>query len=555
MTNDGLNSSSAQIQNGARDARSRACNGMAMPVGAKLRKRARTPLDMGLHSGPRGARGPPFGLRGVSAIPEPGFHARDLALQLFLDKEIWTPLMELAEVHKGADKMDAQFHLFVAKSAENVCRRNLPLKQHDLAWLGSCRCFLVDDAHLEALSNCHFVEVHQHEGTVVLEPRFCRAFKIVIKTGRHGVGEIYDFGRRAILQEAEVRVGGVQYCIWTRLKERDHIVGSFLECYDGLVERLEPSISVAKATTSADDNREIDEAREEGSIVVLTDTIGDLPGSEFSPRFHVQDFRTGFVFGGRTDGGLFADKVITIAKQNTWFDEDNVSQSRLLDLIEQSLSRLYCRTECLHDVVDFEMRVVAESSAFSGGLGHSAPFHPTCPGTTDLAGRVESYVPYETGAKVIIGHQQGSKVAISAGSYNVGNNQTAKEILSVLRSIQSNERKSVISNVARFMIVIMDTETDNEIHISSAESELKLLGSRIREARLCRNLTQALVAECAGVGRQTVIRIEDGEEGVAIGTYATVLGVLGILNGWGNIADPEGDRLARAQLRSRAARR
>ncbi len=105
------------------------------------------------------------------------------------------------------------------------------------------------------------------------------------------------------------------------------------------------------------------------------------------------------------------------------------------------------------------------------------------------------------------------------------------------------------------MIVVMDITTENEIHISSAGSELKLLGSRIREARLCRNLTQALVAESAGVGRQTVIRIEDGEEGVAIGTYAAVLNVLGILNGWGDIADPEGDRLARAQLRSRAARR
>lgn len=101
----------------------------------------------------------------------------------------------------------------------------------------------------------------------------------------------------------------------------------------------------------------------------------------------------------------------------------------------------------------------------------------------------------------------------------------------------------------------MNIKGGKNSHADNAKSELKVLGSRIREARLSRNLPQAAVAEDAGVGRQTIIRIEDGEGGVAIGTYAVVLSVLGLLDSWGHIADPEGDRLARAQLRMRAGAR
>lgn len=109
-----------------------------------------------------------------------------------------------------------------------------------------------------------------------------------------------------------------------------------------------------------------------------------------------------------------------------------------------------------------------------------------------------------------------------------------------------------IKDINAVEIDIMDTRSARNLHAAVASTELKLLGTRIREARLSRNLTQAIVAEDAGLGRQTVIRIEDGEEGVAIGAYAAVLSVLGLLDGWGSIPDEEGDRLARKQLRSRA---
>lgn len=82
--------------------------------------------------------------------------------------------------------------------------------------------------------------------------------------------------------------------------------------------------------------------------------------------------------------------------------------------------------------------------------------------------------------------------------------------------------------------------------------ELRTLGSRIREARLRRELSQSLVAERASVSVQTVGKIEKGDAGVSAGAYAMVLQALGLLEGWGNIADSLGDELAEEQLRKRA---
>jgi len=82
--------------------------------------------------------------------------------------------------------------------------------------------------------------------------------------------------------------------------------------------------------------------------------------------------------------------------------------------------------------------------------------------------------------------------------------------------------------------------------------ELRTLGGCIREARLRRELPQSLVAERASVSIQTVAKIENGNAGVSAGAYAMVLQALGLLEGWGNIADSLGDELAEEQLRKRA---
>ena len=56
---------------------------------------------------------------------------------------------------------------------------------------------------------------------------------------------------------------------------------------------------------------------------------------------------------------------------------------------------------------------------------------------------------------------------------------------------------------------------------------LSQMGEQIRLARLRRHLPSELVAERAGVSRQTVTAIEKGSISVAIGAYAAVLHALG----------------------------
>jgi len=92
-----------------------------------------------------------------------------------------------------------------------------------------------------------------------------------------------------------------------------------------------------------------------------------------------------------------------------------------------------------------------------------------------------------------------------------------------------------------------------KVNVSPAtKRELRSLGSKIREARLRRELPQTLIADRASVSTKTVARIEDGDHGVSIGAYAMVLQALGLIDGWGNVDDKLGDELAAEQLRKRA---
>lgn len=52
------------------------------------------------------------------------------------------------------------------------------------------------------------------------------------------------------------------------------------------------------------------------------------------------------------------------------------------------------------------------------------------------------------------------------------------------------------------------------------------LGQQIRERRLSRGLTQAGLADIAGLTRQKVIAVEKGNLSVGMGAYARVLGAL-----------------------------
>jgi transcriptional regulator with XRE-family HTH domain len=57
---------------------------------------------------------------------------------------------------------------------------------------------------------------------------------------------------------------------------------------------------------------------------------------------------------------------------------------------------------------------------------------------------------------------------------------------------------------------------------------LQTLGENIHLARLRRDLSSEQVAERAAMARNTLIKIERGDEGVAIGMYFRVLIVLGL---------------------------
>ncbi|MHA7129223.1 helix-turn-helix domain-containing protein [Algoriphagus namhaensis] len=57
---------------------------------------------------------------------------------------------------------------------------------------------------------------------------------------------------------------------------------------------------------------------------------------------------------------------------------------------------------------------------------------------------------------------------------------------------------------------------------------LSEVGENIKLARLRRKLSSEQVAERAGIGRSTLVKIEQGHPGVGIGNYLNVLRVLGL---------------------------
>jgi len=64
--------------------------------------------------------------------------------------------------------------------------------------------------------------------------------------------------------------------------------------------------------------------------------------------------------------------------------------------------------------------------------------------------------------------------------------------------------------------------------LPSWQRMLASLGENIRLARLRRDLSSEQIAERAGISRGTLVKIERGDEGVAIGCYFRVLIALGL---------------------------
>jgi transcriptional regulator with XRE-family HTH domain len=67
------------------------------------------------------------------------------------------------------------------------------------------------------------------------------------------------------------------------------------------------------------------------------------------------------------------------------------------------------------------------------------------------------------------------------------------------------------------------------------------LGQDIRDARLRRRISTAIMAERASISRTTLNKIEKGDPGVALGNYAKVLFVLGLVERLPELADVKTD--------------
>lgn len=79
----------------------------------------------------------------------------------------------------------------------------------------------------------------------------------------------------------------------------------------------------------------------------------------------------------------------------------------------------------------------------------------------------------------------------------------------------------------------------------SVGKALNTLGKNIKIARIKRRLTLELVAERAGISYLTVRNVEKGSATVSIGIYAKVLFVLGLLNNFYELVNPDKDEVGK----------
>ena len=89
--------------------------------------------------------------------------------------------------------------------------------------------------------------------------------------------------------------------------------------------------------------------------------------------------------------------------------------------------------------------------------------------------------------------------------------------------------------------------------LPQVERTLNALGERVRLARLRRDLSSEMVAERAGVSRQTISALENGSVSVSMSTWVQVLFVLGLERDLDLVArdDQLGRALQDAQLPTR----
>jgi transcriptional regulator with XRE-family HTH domain len=77
----------------------------------------------------------------------------------------------------------------------------------------------------------------------------------------------------------------------------------------------------------------------------------------------------------------------------------------------------------------------------------------------------------------------------------------------------------------------------------AARKALIKLGEDIAVARKKRRISTVSMAERAFISRGTLYKAEKGDPSVSMGIYATLLSILGLIEGLGNVADRSSDTL------------
>lgn len=87
------------------------------------------------------------------------------------------------------------------------------------------------------------------------------------------------------------------------------------------------------------------------------------------------------------------------------------------------------------------------------------------------------------------------------------------------------------------------------------KNALRKLGSDIRDARLRRRIPVAVMAQRAFISRTTLVKLEKGDPGVAMGTYASVLFALGMIDKLRELASAKSDEIGLALEEERLPKR
>ncbi len=88
-----------------------------------------------------------------------------------------------------------------------------------------------------------------------------------------------------------------------------------------------------------------------------------------------------------------------------------------------------------------------------------------------------------------------------------------------------------------------------------AREALKMLGKRLKKARLRRNESQAMVAMRTGTTRATQQRLESGHPGTTLGVLINTLYVYGLLDQFDEMANPDKDIVGKALEANRAPKK